>query len=196
MPSCWQSLRYSYSVTLEADVRRCGDLPVLGRRVHVWEMSFVFVTSMWPCLPGLETNAKKQEGARGKEKKMVLRTFKEQTFCLWRPNALHVGICDVWDLSGIPVATLDGLGKSGMNPPKLFLEQMWKLRPKETKDLIVYFGRGILQRAPWWAQKSINCDLHLIYRNVEGCGDRDSSMPFLPFHVLRTLSGKDRHSAR
>lgn len=67
-----------------------------------------------------------------------------------------MGIWEVWNLPGTPVplctvhtldVTLDGLGKSGINPPKLLLEQMWKLRPKETQELIVvYFGRGILQQ--------------------------------------------------
>lgn len=41
-------------------------MPALGRHVHVWEMSFVFGTSLWPCLPGLE---KRQKAGGGGEKK-------------------------------------------------------------------------------------------------------------------------------
>lgn len=110
------------------------------------ELCVCYLNVALPTRP--RNKRQKAGGGQRKRKKDGPEKVQGADFLSLKTKCSHVGICDVWDLSGIPVATLDGLGKSGMNPPKLFLEQMWKLRPKETKDLIVYFGRGILQRAP------------------------------------------------
>lgn len=110
----------------------------------------MFVTSMWPCLPGLEKKPKSRREQRKRKEDGAEKghgadfVFEDQML-----SHGHLGSLEptrdssgtVYTLDG----TLDGLGKSGINPPKLLLEQMWKLRPKETKELIVYFGRGILQ---------------------------------------------------